>query len=92
MPELAPAHKNRFLGTTSTITSISYKPDFITYSTYNPSTDVLRLAGKPEEIACDGTILTENTGESAGGYTWMPLSSGGVLEITHTGRNLEIRL
>ena len=92
MPELAPDHKNRFLGTTSTVTSIGYKPDVITYSTYNPSTDVLRLTGKPKEITCDGTLLTENSGESPGGYTWKPLSSGGVLQITHTGRNLEIRL
>ena len=50
MPELAPSGKNRFLGSTSVVTSIEYRPESITYTTYDPAKDILRLKQKPVKI------------------------------------------
>jgi hypothetical protein len=90
MPELAPSHKNRFLGTTSLVTFIEYKPKTINYSTYGSATDILRLTGKPFKITCNGTELKENAGGNTSGYRWNSLSKGGVLQIIHDGGKLEI--
>jgi hypothetical protein len=90
MPELAPSSKNRFLGTTSLVTSISYKPEAINYSTYGSATDVLRLTKKPGKVTCEGIELNESDEVNIEGYKWRLLYGGGELQITHTGRNLEI--
>jgi hypothetical protein len=90
MPELAPSDKNRFLGTTSLVTFINYRPEAISYSTFNSASDVLRLTRMPERITCDGIELKEFSGGSIEGYKWRPLSTGGELKITHTGRKMEI--
>ena len=92
MPELAPSHKNRFLGTTSLVTAIDYKPEVITYNTYGSASDVLRVSVKPQAIICDGIRLKEIAEGNTDGYNWRPLSTGVALRITHTGKNLEIRL
>jgi hypothetical protein len=91
MPELAPAHRNRFLGSSSVVTSINCTPKRINYSTYGPATDVLRLMQKPSKITCDGNNLKRMTENSSEGYMWKPLSSGGVLHIAHNGKDLEIK-
>jgi hypothetical protein len=90
LPELAPSHKNRFLSSTSIVSSIKYKPDAITYSTYDSATDILRLKQKPVKITCDGTELRGSDESNKGGYTWKPLPTGGVLHIIHTGKNTDI--
>ncbi len=90
MPELAPSHKNRFLGTSSVITFIEYKPDFINYSVYSSATDILRLMQKPVKITCDGTELKESVDINSEGFNWKTLSAGGVLQIKHTGRKISI--
>ncbi len=91
-PELAPGHRNRFLGTTSVITSIDYKPDAIKYSTYSPANDVLRLTTKPAKIISSGKRLKEVRNESEEGYMWRRLNSGGELKIFHSGNKIEIIL
>jgi len=53
LPELAPSDKNRFLGTSSVVTFISYNHVAISYSTYDSATDMLRLTAKPDKITCD---------------------------------------
>jgi len=92
MPELSPANKNRFLSSTSIVTSIEYKPEVITYSTYDSATDILRLKQKPNEIDCDGKELKESVDNNSEGFTWKPLSTGGVLQIKHNGRKLNLLL
>jgi hypothetical protein len=92
MPELAPSDKDRLLGTTSLVTSINYKREAISYSTYGSATDILRLTKKPVKITCDGKELKKITEGISEGYIWEPFPSGGELHITHTGRNIEISL
>jgi hypothetical protein len=88
MPELAPAQKNRFLSSTSIVTSINYTPEIITYITYDSATDILRLKLKPVKIICDGLELKELS--DAEGFSWKNLSSGGVLTIRHIGKKTDI--
>ncbi len=92
MPELAPADKNRFLGSTSVVTSIKYAPDSIIYSTYDPATDVLRLKKKPFKVTSDGIELKESGDADTEGFNWKDMSSGGVLKIKHTGKKIRVFL
>lgn len=92
MPELAPAHRNRFLGTSSVVTGIRYAGKSIRYTTFGPAADILRLTSRPSGISCDGDRLTEND-VSGEGFSWTPLATGGgVLRIKHTGKNVDIAL
>jgi hypothetical protein len=90
MPELAPSGKNKFLGSSSVVTSIQYRPESITYTTYDPATDILRLKQKPAGITCDGSDLKQSSDINNEGFIWRELPEGGVLEINHSGRNLVI--
>jgi hypothetical protein len=90
MPELAPGGKNRFLGTNSIVTFITYKSQSISYSTFGPSTDILRLRTKPALIKCEGITLKESTQGNGDSYIWRPLTSGGVLETKHAGKKVDI--
>lgn len=88
MPELAPSQKNRFLSSTSIVTIINYSPWVINYSTYDASTDILRLKQKPAKITCDGVDLKESSdGE---GFIWKNLAPGGVLQVRHNGKKVDI--
>ena len=89
-PSLASSGKNRFLGTTSVVTSIEYKPGTINYSTYDPANDVLRLKQKPVKITCDGVELKE--ARENDGFQWKNLTTGGVLQIKHSGKKVIIVL
>jgi hypothetical protein len=89
-PELAPSDKNRFLGTTSLVTSIIYRPGKISYSTYGSATDILRLTEKPERITCDGMELKEGADPDSDGFNWKPLPAGGALCLKHNGREIDI--
>jgi hypothetical protein len=90
-PELAPAGKNRFLGTTSVVTTIFYGPDRIKYSTFKPSHDLLRLKSKPSHITSDSYEIDGLSAGEMNGYKWEPLKVGGVLSIHHSGKNVEIQ-
>ena len=90
MPELAPAGKNRFLGTNSIVTSITYKLKEISYSTFGPSTDILRLKSKPDLVKCEEIPLKESPEGNSDHYTWKSLATGGELEIYHTGKRVDI--
>jgi hypothetical protein len=92
LPELAPANKNRFLGSTSVVTVINYGSDAISYSTFGPSSDILRLTAKPETVKCDGVKLNESDQGASDGYKWKSLHTGGELQIRHTGQKVEILL
>ena len=90
MPELAPAHKNRFLGTSSVVTAIQYNPGSIHYTTFGAAQDVLRLTAGPGKISCDGSELQETTDANLEGFIWKSLPTGGILYIKHTGREIDI--
>lgn len=90
MPELSPSARNRFLGTTSTVTKIEYLETSINYTTYTGAKDVLRLKSKPSSVKCDGLTMQENNGEDIDGFVWEPLTNGGILRIRHKGTNIEI--
>jgi len=90
MPDLAPSDKNRFLGTTSIVKSIKYLPGSISYSTYNNASDILRLTGKPIYVTCNGIKLSEISDKGSEGYNWKPLSTGGILTVIHSGKDVEI--
>jgi hypothetical protein len=92
MPGLAPSDKNRLLGTSSLVTNILYQGDKIIYSTYAGASDVLRLTSKPEKITVDGTELKEAATADSEGYSWKPLSAGGVLRLKHSGIKVIISL
>jgi hypothetical protein len=91
MPELAPANKNRFLSSTSVVTLIKYGPEVIFYSTYDSASDILRLKLEPVKITCDGVELKAINALNSEGFNWKPWNTGGVLEINHQGRKIEIK-
>jgi hypothetical protein len=91
-PELAPSGKNRFLGTSSLITQIQYRKDEIVYSTYGGASDVLHLTSEPRKIIVDGTELAEQAVSDAEGFSWEPLTVGGVLRLKHSGLQVQIFL
>jgi hypothetical protein len=90
MPDLAPSDKNRFLGTTSIVKSIKYLSGSISYSTYNNASDILRLTGKPIYVTCNGIKLSEISDKGSEGYNWKQLSTGGILTVIHSGKDVEI--
>jgi len=90
MPDLAPSDKNRFLGTTSVVTKIEYLETSIKYSTYTEATDVLRLKTKPLSVKCDRLAMQETSEVKVDGYSWEPLSTGGILRVGHKCNNIEI--
>jgi hypothetical protein len=92
MPELAPAGKNRFLGSTSVVTSIKYEPEAIIYTTYDPATDILRLKQRPVKITCDAAELGESVDLNREGFSWKNMPAGGVLRIKHHGEKISIFL
>ncbi len=92
MPGLAPPGKNRFLGTTSLVTNIRYEKSGISYSTYASASDVLHLVSKPKKVTVDGLDLHEADSANSEGYSWEPLSTGGVLRLKHSGVKVIISL
>jgi hypothetical protein len=90
MPELAPAHKNRLLSSTSVITSIKYSTETIEYTTFDSATDILRLKEKPHMISSNGAEMKETADKNSEGFVWKTLSEGGILTINHYGTKLII--
>jgi len=85
IPEWAPTGENHLLRSTSVVQKISYKPNEITYKTYdNAATEVLRITAKPKSVTAAGKKIDERTDLNAEGWTFQPLDKGGVLRIRHT--------
>ncbi|MEP7231278.1 MAG: hypothetical protein ABI691_13550 [Ginsengibacter sp.] len=84
VPEWAPAGENHLLKSSSVVQKIKYRPQQISYQTYDADArEVLRLASKPVAITVGGTAVKETKNRTAEGWTWEPLSTGGVLRIHH---------
>lgn len=93
VPEWAPAGENHLLGSASIVQNISYDEKKIVYRTYLPaSTEVLRLASLPKQIAVDGKAIKRvDNLTTEEGWKWEKLSDGGILRIKHlNGRNVKI--
>lgn len=84
VPEWAPAGKNHLLKSSSVVQKINYGSRRISYQAYDAdANEVLRLASKPVAITVGGTAVKETKSTTAEGWTWEPLSAGGVLRIHH---------
>ncbi len=82
LPELAPADRNRLLGSTSVISEISYSQQQIKYSTFDASSsEKLRLTKKPALVRVESSELAETTSADSDGWSWSPLNKGGVLKV-----------
>ena len=81
-PELAPAGSPHLLRSSSIIRDIAYAPSQITYTVFDSaSRDVLRLPARPTAISVDDAMLPAANQLGDEGWTWQPLSTGGILRI-----------
>ena len=80
-PDLAPDGENHLLSYTSSITSISYNQDDISYKTLGKSSDVLKINFLPKTVTIDGKSLpvTDINGEK--GWNFDPKTN--ILRIYH---------
>lgn len=93
MPELAPARKNRMLGSTSVVSAIDYTTSEIRYTTFDAvSSEVFRLMRKPSGISVNGKALDENTETGLPGWEWKSLETGGVLHLNKESREVVLTL
>jgi hypothetical protein len=86
VPAWAPADENHFLRSSSVIQAIQYRPDAITYRTFDPvATERFRLTRKPAGVSVGTQAVQEYTNlPSEEGWTWEPCpTGGGVLNIRH---------
>ena len=82
IPEWAPAGENHLLKSSSSVQKISYTKAKIIFNTFDKENKaVLRLASKPKMIFVDKNLLKETTVIKSEGWTWTPLSVGGILKI-----------
>jgi hypothetical protein len=86
VPEWVPLDQDHVLRSSSAIQKISYSPG-ITIRTFDTQGKVsIRMRSKPSSVRVDGKRLAEK--KTAGeGWTWKPLSSGGLLTIGYSGGN-----
>jgi len=83
-PELAPAHKNRMLYSTSVVSEIKYAGKQIIYRTFDKnSEEVLRLTAKPSRILAGDTELIESDNPGSNTWKWTAMETGGTLGINH---------
>lgn len=94
-PHIAPATANHFLGSSSTITHITYQPMEISYRVYDDSSaDILRLSSAPMLVKVDGVPINPVSSRTSQGWQFESYSEGGgALYVTHTtGHNIDILL
>jgi hypothetical protein len=84
MPELAPANKNRLLGSSSVVRSVKYFAYRIEYITWDEkANEVLHLISKPRELTLNGSAINEEADMQKEGWNWRPLQKGGILRVFH---------
>jgi len=94
IPEWAPAGENHLLKSSSTVQKISYSKSKVIFNTYDKENKaVLRLAAKPKTILVDKNNLKEAMKTTSEGWTWKPLTVGGILKINQkSGSQIIINL
>lgn len=92
MPELAPADKNRLLGSSSVVRSVKYLADRIEYITWDDSAnEILHLISKPKSLTVNDRSINEETKTQKEEWSWQPLQKGGILNVYHnTGNTINI--
>jgi len=90
-PELAPAHQNHLLKSTSVVRDIAYAAESISYQTSDASSvDLLRLTFEPGSVVCGGKRLSKLADKAdlaiREGYTFNAAGDvPGVLRVRHGG-------
>jgi hypothetical protein len=83
VPEWAPSGQNRLIRSSSVVTSVTYAPTDIGYTTFDAdATEVLRIGSAPDRVTADGAVLAQRGDLGATGWTYD--AAGGVLRIRHT--------
>jgi len=89
-PELAVA-ENHLLRSSSVVQKISYEKSSISYTTFDTaSEELIRMKAKPRKVLSAGKKLNElkpNSSVIPEGWSWQPLSKGGVLKVKHKNGN-----
>jgi len=87
LPDLAPISENHILRSTSVVQKVTYKPQHLSYATFDDSgTEVLRLNYKPKQIMAGSAKLELSTNDHQAGYTIRPGSGGDyILQIRRQG-------
>lgn len=88
VPEWAPARENHIVHSTSVVTRVGYRPDRITWSTFDAdSTETLRVASLPKKVLVGGVPLPSYDSDDSTASQWFrvrPLPSGGaILRVRH---------
>jgi len=88
LPRMAPAASDHMLRTSSVVSSISYLPYQVRYSTFDGrSEELLRLTFEPDRVTCAGAPLPRvEQGEE--GWTWEPEAR--LLRVRHADSPIEI--
>ncbi len=93
IPEWAPGNENHLLSSSSRLNYIRYNSSDIKYKTFDLSSkEKFRLMKKPKSVLIDGKTLNELKNSDLEGFSWKPLSTGGVLLINKASAlEVEIR-
>jgi hypothetical protein len=87
MPDIAP-HENHLLRSSSVVRNINYKPDLISFSTFDDHSDVvLRLVSRPSAIRLNGELIELKVTSEHNSWLWTPLEKGGVINLRYCGGN-----
>jgi hypothetical protein len=92
MPETAPADENHLLWFARQVREVEYAPKRVAYRTWGPGRERLKLAGKPRAVNGAGGEATSGDELNKPGPSWHWDEQRHVLDVRHTGRQIEIPL
>jgi hypothetical protein len=87
-PEAAPDGENHLLCGSAVVQTIRYEPNKVAYTTDGSSSDVLKLAFRPQEITVDGQPLAAGDRGKKG---WTFDAQTGILRLVHDAGRVLIR-
>jgi hypothetical protein len=81
---------NKFYG--GSVPAEKVSKTLVHYRTFdNKSTEILRLAEKPQTVTVNNAPIPETNSSETEGWTWKPMGNGGVLTVSHlTGNEIAI--
>jgi hypothetical protein len=86
-PEAAPDGENHLLYKSAVVQTIQYEPNKVTYTTDGSSSDVLKLAFRPNKITVNGKPLPSGNGGKKG---WEFDAQTRVLRLVHNAGKVVI--
>jgi hypothetical protein len=79
-PNLAPAHEDHLLGSTSVVQAVTYAPRRVSYRTFaRRSVETLRLSFDPSRVAAGGRVLVRRRNLGSQGFVSRRLGDGDVV-------------